>query len=166
MQPLKPLMEAFFFTQSDLDSNRAGVMTPSQKQRLRRGFILVAGLILVPVALLTAGFLAFSFQPVRQIWLVRSLAIFTLGSLVVVWLWNQRRLRALNEGEVLQLDGRGHTSQFRSVWYFEPDSSTRIRFPISAEQARVIHADTRYRVYYLGQVKEILSIEPLQPSNP
>ena len=158
----------FHFDQADLDTNRAGLLSPSQRARLWHQDILkmlgaavclVAG-VLYNVALL-GGWLT---TPAHGRGAVLGVSLIVLGLLLAVW--SADTWLDLAPGSVLVADGHLRATEriasgrygSRTVYCFEVDGQT---FDVPRDAHDEVHEGNR-RVYYLRRTRSVLSVDVLR----
>lgn len=166
--PTEQLMPILKFTQHDLDENRHGVLTDSQRKRVWRwqGFIaLVLGLVLVAIVVV---FMIYGsgpqddpgIQAVNQTFRLAIVFIFVpfIGGLF--WFQN-RTVSTLKRGKVASTTGRmrleytRHRGNNATYTLVMPDK----RFNVSEEVFGTFIDGKTYTLYYVPQINYLLSAE-------
>ena len=157
----------FHFDQADLDTNRAGLLSPSQRTRLWHqdmlkmlgaAVCLVAG-VLYNIALL-AGWLT---TPAHGRGAVLGVSLILLG--LVLAAWSAETWLDLAPGSVLVADGYLRATEriasgrygSRTVYCFEVDGQT---FDVPQDAHDEVREGNR-RVYYLRRTRTVLSVDVL-----
>ncbi|HEX7264831.1 MAG TPA: hypothetical protein VF383_11690 [Candidatus Dormibacteraeota bacterium] len=163
------LGKIFHFDEADLDANRAGLLSASQRTRLWRQDmlkILGAAVCLVAGTVYNIGELAGWLPvPTHGRGAVLGIALILLGLVLAVW--SAQTWLDLTPGSVLVANGYLHQNQRTvsgrygqpiTVYCFQIGNET-FDVPIAAYDA--LHEGNR-RLYYLRRTRTVLSVESLQ----
>ena len=176
------LMQAFDFTEEDLDANRHGLISEHQRERLR-GMARGVGGCSVKSSLIAMGFVFFGFCLILALFLksesswsalfsdlqfVGLLGLSLLVALAAIaggtW-WTRRQAEGLTKVSLRKIEGKAKVTEeyFRRV-----GSGYRVKigekeFKFLEEYGRYFQDGVTYRIYYCrsGAFEPILSIEGL-----
>lgn len=153
------LARVFNFTPEDLALNRAGKLSPRQKQRLVRDGVFYAAGGLIILALL-------AFMLTRGDVSLGSIIIFSLilGGMGVYLLWQAKAHgQDAHHGIVSRMEGkvtlRVSAGPRRSTIVYYVVRGVEFTVPVQAYYALV--EGLNYRLHYTPQAKKVLSLEPL-----
>jgi hypothetical protein len=148
-------MASLNFTQDDLNSNKMGQISESQKKRIKKSGHIVSIILLVLTAILLAAFLLLTKKPIT----VQSyiFAGIFCGLLIILSIWfSLRAHNAANKGVVKSVTGPVSYQYVRRYLYLYIEN---MRFPVIASYKQTMPQGKAFTVYYSPGDKNILSAE-------
>jgi tetratricopeptide (TPR) repeat protein len=159
---MNQIMHVLKFTSEELEQNRNGQMSATQRQRVVRGGLAVFVGVFLLSALLGVGLIATWEKPVP------SRIYVGLGVFIGVMMWFSLRfyLRARAAAADASVERVTGTVSFalegRTLWMQVGER----RFPVVTTFRQVFRPDVEYHVYYSPRDKNVLSAEPAARAQP
>jgi hypothetical protein len=167
---LKDLMNAFHFSEADLEANRMGQLTDNQRKNLSYISYILSKLDNASINLLIRIFLFLfvlvvvpSFTPIndlcRAVYVVSALIA---GAFFLGFIKTNKRFSLPRRTHKMVMSAEG-IIKLQTIGNQHILKLNRRRFLLTSDQHNVLTSGTTYRLYYLGQV--LLSIEPIKVDN-